>query len=90
MSLNSGNRNMTRTTYDMSIAGQLRNICKPDAADIPQTYPPGRRCKSTWCITVLNRFNPGPLCLMHAARVRGQVENPAIETIEELGELMAA
>lgn len=28
-------------------------------------HPPGRPCELPTCTTVLNHFNPGPLCLHH-------------------------
>ena len=31
-------------------------------------FPPGRRCDFAPCTTILNHFNPGPLCLLHAEK----------------------
>lgn len=34
--------------------------------EMPDTYPAGRPCHEPGCITRLNRYNPGPFCLLHA------------------------
>ena len=72
------------------LAQNLADIRMPYSDEMPTVYPPHRRCSTALCETVLNRFNPGPLCLVHAQQVQSKMENPAIETIEELEELMAA
>ncbi len=89
---NSGARNMTTTKHedDTSVGRQLRHISKPDAADTPKAYRSGRRCKSAACITALSVYNKGPYCWIHGRWINGNTENSAIETVEELAELMAA
>jgi hypothetical protein len=51
---------------------------KPDHRDVPDTYPKGRRCihenqRGHRCITRLNQFNPGPLCLLHGDEYEAQL-----------------
>lgn len=41
---------------------------RPYSTELPDTYPKGRRCVEPGCITVLNRYNGGPWCLIHAQR----------------------
>jgi predicted DNA-binding protein (UPF0251 family) len=50
----------------------------PAPGDIPDTFPPGRRCvheddHGHQCITRLNRFHPGSLCYQHEARHEAQL-----------------
>jgi hypothetical protein len=36
----------------------------------PPVWLGHRRCQKPGCITLLNRFNPGPYCLCHTREVR--------------------
>jgi hypothetical protein len=52
---------------------------KPDPSTVPDTYGKGRRCihedqHGRRCITRLNQYNPGPLCLYHGDRYEAQLE----------------
>jgi len=41
-----------------------QNVTEEDLEEAQKHYhPPGRRCANPGCITILNRYNPGPLCL---------------------------
>jgi hypothetical protein len=50
-------------------------------------YPPGRRCEEETCPTILNRYNPGPLCLLHEQKAG---HDQADAEAEELRQLMEA
>jgi hypothetical protein len=51
----------------------------PAPGDIPDTFPPGRRCVEDGCITLLSMFNPGPWCYCHAAGHEAEVQKAIAE-----------
>lgn len=42
-------------------------------------HPKGRRCLENGCITLLNIWNPGPYCLLHAARYEAELLADEVE-----------
>ncbi len=46
--------------------------------------PPGRKCVNPDCITILNRYNHGPYCLLCAKKWKGD-DSLFLARIEELG-----
>lgn len=57
------------TTFVEEARRAARIQPSPRVEEFPDTFAPGRRCVSDGCITILNRYNEGPLCLLHAQRV---------------------
>ncbi len=47
-------------------------------------HPTGRKCASPGCITILNRYNPGPYCLLCAKKWKGN-NSLFLARMEELG-----
>lgn len=56
---------------------------RPTRVDLPTTYARGRCCVNSQCRTILNHFNPGPLCLLHAQQVESQMLDETLIEMEE-------
>jgi hypothetical protein len=66
-----------RTSTGYRRSGNPEEHVPPD--ECAGVYPSGRRCIENGCITVLNRYNGGPWCLIHAARHEAELLAAEVE-----------
>lgn len=50
-----------------------RRKVEPEPVRLPARRCVGHNRDGSPCITILNQYNPGPLCLAHLARIQGAI-----------------